>query len=440
MLRRTLAREVEGRTVSERFLSLFADVRAGEGRVALLLALDIFLILTAYYVLKVVREPLILTGGAFGLRGATLKSAAAAGQALLLLGVVPAYGALARRVDRLRLVNLVTLIFVGILAVFGGLAACGAPIGLPFFVWLGIFNVMVVAQFWSFANDLYTPDQGQRLFGVVAFGGTAGAIAGAALGTFLLTHLGAVPPMLVAAGLLGAAMLLSNVIHRLATGRAPAAPPLRAAGGFRLVLGRPYLLGIALLILVYNTVNSNGEFILGQSVVEQAARLGGTAAEQGRIIGAFYGGYFTAVTLLSAFLQLFVVSRVLSRFGVQRALLVLPAIALGSYGIIAALPILGLIRGGKVLENSVDYSLQSTTRQALFLPTSPDEKYKAKTAIDTFFVRFGDVLSLALVALATVLGLGAAAMAIINLGLVGVWLVLAVAVGRENRRLVAQRA
>jgi len=128
---------------------------------------------------------------------------------------------------------------------------------------------------------------------------------------------------------------------------------------------------------------------------------------------------------------------VLSRFGVQKALLVLPIIALGSYGLIALLPVLGLIRAGKVVENSVDYSLQSTTRQALFLPTTPDEKYKAKTAIDTFFMRFGDVVSLALIALATgPLGLGVTAMSIINLALVGVWIALAFAIGRRNRALV----
>src|SRR5262249_49777532 len=160
-----------------------------------------------------------------------------------------------------------------------------APIGLPFFIWLGIFNVLVVAQFWSFANDVYTTDQGQRLFGVVAFGGTAGAIAGAALGSVLLTQLGIVAPMLVAAGLLAAPLLVSNLIYRVASGRKPSSAPLKAAGGFSLVLKRPYLLGIALLTLVYNTVNSNGEFILGQSVVEQVARLGGSEAEQARIIG-----------------------------------------------------------------------------------------------------------------------------------------------------------
>jgi AAA family ATP:ADP antiporter len=419
-----LVPEVERRTVVERMLGLFADVRAGEGRLALLLTLDLFLILTSYYALKVVREPLILTGGAFGLHGATLKSAAAAGQALLLLGVVPGYGALARRVGRLRLVNLVTLMFIGCLTLFFGLDALAAPIGLPFFIWLGIFNNMVVAQFWSFANDLYSRDQGQRLFGVVAFGGTAGAIAGAALGSFLLARFGTAPPMLAAAALLGAALVVSNRAHRLAFGRVAAAAPLRAAGGFRLVLGRPYLLLIAVMVLVYNTVNSNGEFILAATVLEHVG--------DARAIGAFYGGYFTAVTIVSALLQLFVVSRILSRVGVPRALLVLPMIALGSYGVIAAVPLLGLIRAGKVLENSVDYSLQSTTRQALFLPTSPDEKYKAKAAIDTFFVRFGDVLSLALVALVTgPLGLGATAMALVNLALVGIWLALAIAIGRR---------
>src|SRR5262252_8170703 len=111
----------------------------------------------------------------------------------------------------------------------------------------------------------------------------------------------------------------------------------------------------------------------------------------------------------------------------------MPLVSLSGYAMLTVAPILAFIRVAKIAENSLDYSLQNTTRQALFLPTSRAEKYQAKAAIDTFFVRFGDVLSLALVALIPgALGLGVKAMALVNVALVGTWIALAVAIGRRH--------
>ncbi len=160
----------------DRALRLFTDVRAGEAGTALLLTLNIFLLLTAYYIIKPVREALILSG-----EGAEVKSYAAAGQALLLLGLVPAYGLLADRLPRRGLLNAVTAFFVLCLIGFYGLTKANVPVGVIFFLWVGIFNLMIVAQFWSFANDLYTKEQGERLFVIVAFGMSLGAVMGSLL-------------------------------------------------------------------------------------------------------------------------------------------------------------------------------------------------------------------------------------------------------------------
>jgi len=449
----------------ERFLGLFADVKAGEGPRALLLTANIFLVLVAYYMLKVIREPLILTGGAFGLKGATLKAAASCAIALVLIAVVPAYSALASRVDRMRLINVVSMIFVGCLVAFFVLAR-GLAVGLPFFIWVGIFNLMVIAQFWSFANDLYTPEQGKRLFAIVAFGQTIGAIIGADLARRSLSWLGIYPLMLVAAGLLFVAVIVANLIARSGTAserageRAHEHDPAgeTKAGGFKLVVRSRYLLAIGGMLLLLNTVNSNGEYILGHVVVDAAheaaaahgAEPAGTSAaaagpaahrtddEEKRFIGEFYGDYFTWVNIISALLQLLVVSRVLKYAGVGWALMVMPTISLVGYGAIAFLPVLAVIRATKVAENSLDYSLENTTRQALFLPTSRDEKYKGKEAVDTVFVRLGDVAALAVIALvAEVLGRGAAGVAAVNVALVVVWLALAWFIGRRHQRMVA---
>src|SRR6476659_2549515 len=131
----------------DRSLRFFADVRAGEGATALLLALNVFLLLASYYFIKPVREALILAG-----EGAEVKSYAAAGQAILLLGLVPAYGALADRLPRRRLLDAVTALCIACLVAFYAVARAGAPVAVVFFLWVGIFNLMIIAQFWSFAN------------------------------------------------------------------------------------------------------------------------------------------------------------------------------------------------------------------------------------------------------------------------------------------------
>ncbi|HSE44942.1 MAG TPA: hypothetical protein VLA89_06400, partial [Gemmatimonadales bacterium] len=283
----------------DRALRLFSDVRAGEGVTALLLALNVLLLLCAYYIIKPVREALILSG-----EGAEVKSYAAAGQALLLLVLVPAYGALADRLPRRKLLNVVTGFFIVCLVAFWALARARAPVGVPFFLWVGIFNLMIVAQFWSFANDLYTKDQGERLFPIVAFGASLGAVGGSLLTNRLIPLVGVPQLLLVAAGLLALAALLSNQVDarerqqaeagipaRFTTATVPAAtgeyevvtrgekksvtlsrsglPP--RPGTFRLVIGDRYLLLIALLMLVLNWVNTTGEYLLGRTVANAAA-------------------------------------------------------------------------------------------------------------------------------------------------------------------------
>ena len=140
------------------------------------------------------------------------------------------------------------------------------------------------------------------------------------------------------------------------------------------------------------------------------------------------------VNLVSFLLQLFVTSRVIRYFGVRGALFILPAMALINYSIIAVAPILAVVRVGKILENSVDYSIQNTLRQALFLPTSREAKYKAKAAIDTFFTRGGDVLSAGFVILFQALGLATQVFAVLNVALTVVWLWVAGQIAREHRK------
>ena len=430
----------------ERFLNLFTDVREGEGRGAVLLALNIFIILTAYYIIKPVREALILAGG-----GAEVKSYASAGQAILLLGAVPLYGMLASRFPRRQLINAVTIFFAGCLGVFYLLAQMDVPLGVIFYLWVGVFNLMVPAQFWAFANDLYLPDDGKRIFVIVAFGASAGAVFGSFIAGRLIEPFGIYQLLLLSGALLIGSLVITNSVdssekQRKQGGKAEpleAEKPLAKGSAFALVFQHRYLLMIAMLMLLLNWVNTTGEYILGRTVTAaaDAAIASGSIGDlsKGQFIGKFYADFFGVVNVLGFFLQLFVVSRILKYLGVRVAILVLPLIALGGYFIMAFVPILSIIRWAKTAENATDYSLQNTVRQVLFLPTTREQKYKAKQAIDTFFVRAGDVLSAVLVYAGTTwLSFQTKHFALFNLGLVVLWIIVAVLIGRENRRLTGE--
>src|SRR5205085_7693720 len=132
----------------------------------------------------------------------------------LFIILVPLYSALASRVSRVKLINSVTLFFAACLIAFFVLSRTGVPIGVAFFIWVGIFNLMVIAQLWAFANDVYTVDQGKRLFAIVGVGASLGAIAGAFFTGQLVKTYGPYPFMLAAAALLGLSMVLTNVVNR----------------------------------------------------------------------------------------------------------------------------------------------------------------------------------------------------------------------------------
>ena len=427
----------------ERGLSLFSEVRGGEAVGALLLAANVFCLLGSYYLLKTVREALILSEG-----GAEVKSYAAGAQAMILLVVVPAYGAFASRVNRMRLINGVMLFFASHLVVFHQFAAHGVSIGVPFFLWVGIFNLMVVAQFWAFANDLYTRERGERLFPLVGIGASLGAWVGARLASSLMAaHAGPHRLLLTAAlGLMVCIVLTHCANHRersrtgsVATSRIDG--PLGPEGGFRLILTNRYLRLIALMVVLLNVVNTIGEYLLGHLVVAQASRAlaNGTAAglTKSQLIGVFYGDFFGWVNLVSLIIQLFIVSRVFKRVGVRGALFVLPLVAFVSYGGLALWPVLAAVRIGKIFENSTEYSLQNTARHALFLPTSREAKYKAKQAIDAFFWRAGDVLQAIVVFIGIRLAFGVSEFAMLNQVLVVIWLMVIVGIYRAHKRLVA---
>jgi AAA family ATP:ADP antiporter len=184
------------------------------------------------------------------------------------------------------------------------------------------------------------------------------------------------------------------------------------------------------MVLLSNLVNTTGEFILGKTVAAHAKDTPNAEAT----IGEFYAGFYFWVNLLGAVFQMFIVSRLMKYIGIAATLFVLPVIALGSYTLLAIAPILSYIRIAKIAENSTDYSIQNTARHALFLSTSRDAKYKAQSAIESFFWRTGDALSAVLVFVGTQLAFSISRFALVNLVFVLLWLAIVVAIVRLRRR------
>ncbi|HVJ27626.1 MAG TPA: hypothetical protein VM493_08775 [Vicinamibacterales bacterium] len=428
-LRRLVTVPKTGRPRSriELLLSPIADVRREEAGSALLMTLLMFLLLAAYYQLKTAREVFILAGG-----GAEVKSYSSAGQALLLLVLVPAYGAFASRVSRIRLVRGVTLFFVLNLLVFVAAVRAGFNVGIVYFLWVGIFNLMAIAQFWAFASDLYSKEQGRRLFPLIGVGSSLGAWVGSMRAGELMTTSGPTRLLIGAAVTLTVCAFLPQIVERL-TARdttaeevAVADQPVGGPGGFTLIGQDRYLMLIALLMVLLNVVNTTGEYLFGRYVVAEAvAKFGAdaaAAASRERFIGETYSRLFSTVNLVGFLLQMFVVSRLFKFLGVGKSLFIHPCVAALGYLMFLRAPSIQLMGALKVADNSLDYSLGNTTKQALWLPTSREAKYKAKQAVDSFFVRMGDVFSAGIVWIGERLVLTIPAVAGVALALTAGWI------------------
>ncbi|MGH7858392.1 MAG: NTP/NDP exchange transporter, partial [Candidatus Binatia bacterium] len=429
----------------------------GEGPTGIVLLLAVFLILGAYYLIKPAREGFLASSGIEALSGFELKAYSSFGQSLLLLAVIPIYDRFSSSVSRRTLITWVPLFFVSNLVFFWslqpGLLFERVPfVGVAFYLWVGIFNVFIIAQFWSFAADVYTDERGRRLFPMIAIGATAGGAAGAAATDTLLESaaLDTYFLLLAAAALLALSVFLLRIADRRGEypgdrPRSRREEPPDLAGGLRLVFRHRLLVAAAFLVLTLNWVNTNGEnFLFGS--VQQALR--GEASERGleaeamthflrEKTTAFYGDLFFWVNLMALAMQSFLASRLLRYGGFGAILLLLPVISLISYTAMALFPILPVIRGMKIAENSTDYSIHNTAKQVLWLPTTTEMKYKAKAAVDTLFVRFGDGFAAATAFLAThVLTLALPTLFAVNAAIALAWLCLGVLVVREHRRWV----
>lgn len=423
------------RTVLERLLGISTRLRPAEGKSVTLFFAYAFLLLLCYYTLKTVREPLLLAQ----VGSAEVKSYAYATTALVLLLFIPLYGVLFRHINKRSLVRAITLFFSANLVILALIGWAGVDIGFIYYVWVGVFSVTILAQFWAYAADSYNVKSGQRLFPLIMAGATLGGLAGPPLAGWLFPLLGAWNLMLGSAVLLLATLPFigpadqavpagSRSLYPIAESEPPGLP-----GGLALVKRDRYLLLLAVVAVLLNWINTTGEYILAELVVRHAngiAAVDGDAIKS-NIIAEFYADYFLAVNAITVLFQLFLVSRLFRWIGVRGTILILPAVALLGYGLVVFVPIFSIIRVVKILENSTEYSIFNTARQALFLPLTESQKYEGKMAIDAFFWRVGDVVQ----AVGIYLGLNWFGFALENFAAMNIvlalaWIMITLEIGR----------
>jgi ATP:ADP antiporter, AAA family len=422
------------------WLSSIVDARRGEILPMLACMAWIFLALTAYYVIKPLRSAVLQEQ-----IGVDNKWIALIATTVFVGAFAYGYGNIVPRVARSRLIVSTFVIIILCLVTFAlTLPDAGALMGYLFFVWVSTFNLMLVSQFWSLANDVWTKQQGMRLFGFIGVGGVAGGIFGTIVVASLAKSLGTRQMLLLSAAILVLCLLLALYIlkfgaaHSLPERELVAGPPtghINKSNSVALVLGSPYLRLIAAMMLILNLVNTNNEWILDKVVSK--SHLHHAAIKE------FYAHFYLVQNVLTFLIQFFLTARIQRRFGARVALLFEPTVGIVGGLAFLAMPLLAVVRWHKILENAADYSIQSNTKELLYLPVSRVEKYSAKNFNDTFVVRGGDALAAAMIFGATSyllpwLGdVGLKVLIGVDVGLGVVWLIIAVAIGRMHRSRMA---
>jgi AAA family ATP:ADP antiporter len=388
-----------------------------------------FLLLAAYYVLRPVRDELAVQAGTERLAGLFTATFAA------MLALVRVYGWLCARLPRARLLPVVYAFFALNLAGFWLALRAGASPGLAaaFFVWVSVFNLFAVSVFWSFMADLFDRAQAARLFAAIAAGGSCGAIAGPALTAQLAPRLGPANLLLVSALLL---VLAAGCILRLAAwarrhpraGEPRAAEPIGGSilAGARAALVSPYLLGISAYLLCYTALSTSLYFhqveIVGAAIADPAERT------------RLFAVVDLAVNSLTLVVQLGIAARLAAALGTGWMLALMPLVSLAGFALLGALPTLAVLIAFGVTRRVGEFAISKPVREALYTVVSREDRYKAKSFIDTVVYRGGDAFSGWVVTALRAAGLGVAGIAFAALPVAAAWTAIAFWLGREQAR------
>ena len=394
-----------------------------------------FLLLCSYYILRPLRDEMGIAGGVQHLPWVFT------GTFVVMLAAVPLFGFFAARFTRRKLLPVVYYFFAASLLLFYALFQAGeyhAVTARAFFIWTSVLNLFVVSVFWSFMVDLYTNAQARRLFGCIAAGGSAGAIAGPLITATLAVSLGPVNLLLVSCALMLAAVFC---IHRLvrwaqATPRTDADAPEaeRPLGGsmwagLALVLRTPYLLGIGLFIWLFTTLSTFLYF-------EQAHIVSTTYSDpaQRTTLFAFID---LGVNVLTIGTQVLLTGRLLQWLGVPLTLALVPLLTAVGFIALGVAPVLPVLVAFQIARRAGDYAVMRPAREILFTVVGRETKYKAKNFIDTVVYRGGDAISGWVFAGLKALGLGLTGIAMVAVPIALAWAFVGYVLGRRQEVLRA---
>ena len=395
-----------------------------------------FLLFASYFMLRPVRETFGIAGGVDNLQWLFT------GTFVATLVVVPIYGALAQRVPRR---TLLPILYGFCAAVMGGFATSllvdpgNIWVARGFYIWLSVMNLFVISIAWSVMADLFSPDQGHRLFGQIAAGASLGGLVGPLLSGFLVGALGEAGLLYLSTALLLSTLLCARALFRWrdrngAPGESAAANRQRvggaAWGGIMLILRSPYLLAIAGFVIFIATANTFLYFEQARIVAETFT----DRAEQTRVFAAIDA----VVQSLTILVQIFFTGRLAKRLGVTVLLVAVPVIMMFGFGLLslaATFPILAFVM---IVRRVGEYALVRPGREMLFTAVDQETKYKAKNVIDTFVYRGGDaVAGWAYTGIVAIASTGAVAVA--GAVIAGAWAALGLSIGRRHQRAVGKK-
>ncbi len=421
------------------WLQRLVDVRPTELAAVAWSWLFFFAVLSAYYVIRPIRDDMGVAGGVANLPWLFT------GSLIGMLLVNPPFAYLVARMPRARFVSWGYRFFALNLVGFFALLHWGAPaqqvwIGRAFFIWTSIFNMFVVSIFWSVMADVFAPGQSKRLFGFIGAGGTIGGITGAALTSWLVGPIGAANLLLASAALLEVAALAARrlfALPRTATreedGAAATPRPERAIGGtvwegMRRAFADPYLLNVTLNMLFFTVLTTFLYF-------QQAAIVDATLTDRA-VRTRFFANVDLAVNVLTLLTQTFATGRAVRRWGVAAALAFLPVLSVVGFGVLGLAPTIAVLMTFQVLRRAGNFAVARPAREVLFTVVPRGDRYKAKTFIDTVVYRAGDQIGAWTFAPLAALGAGVAGISSVAVVIAGLSAINAVWLGRKMERMV----
>lgn len=427
----------------DRALTRLVAVRPGEARALLWSFFYFFCLLAGYYVLRPVRDEMGLASGIKNLPWLFTATF------FVMLAVVPVYGALVARLPRRVFIPLVYHFFVANIVLFWLLLTQGIALAVTaqvFFVWISVFNLFAVSVFWSFMADLYVAEQGKRLFGFIAAGGSAGALLGPVLAASLAEPIGRANLLIIAALLLEGAVFCAMRLETAAAAFKTATVARDGAtatsqhglggnwiGGILMILRSPYLAGIATWVALLSLA---GTFLYFQ----QASIVAALTDDPNRRT-AIFARIDLAVSLLTIVVQFLATGKLIGRFGAGPAAAFLPLVFAIGFIALWATPMLWVVIAFQAAQRAANFALSNPAREVLFTAVDREEKYKAKNVIDNVVFRGSDAVFGWLFAALRGLGLELGAISLATVPVAAAWLALSLALGRahERRSGTAQR-